>query len=303
MIKEHSFSNDTGDAKICVYHIYPGVEVAYIAVHMDVFDFGMAEEVREEYIGFHWCREGRVEQETDGQFFYLMPGDCSVVIGDKHTKKFSFPTKHYHGISIGIDVKVATEYFSELLKTVDVSPVEVARRICGEKYSKVLRSVSAIERIMSDFYAVSEEQRLDYLKIKIHEFLYVMNSVAASNIGTEEITVPRSQVEFVKQVAKYISSNINEKITVKDLTMKFGVSDTYLQNSFRYVYGMPVISFIRAQKMQCAAQVLIHTSRSVDDIAQEFGYGNESKFSAAFKKIMGDSPSIYRKEHSKIRIL
>ena len=66
---------------------------------------------------------------------------------------------------------------------------------------------------------------------------------------------------------------------------------------------MPVISFIRAQKMQCAAQVLIHTDRGVDSIAEEFGYVNESKFSAVFKKIMGDAPSIYRKEHSKIKIL
>ena len=82
----------------------------------------------------------------------------------------------------------------------------------------------------------------------------------------------------------------------------FGVSDTYLQKSFRAVYGMPVASFIRVQKMQKAAQVLIHTERSIEEIAAEFGYVNESKFSAVFKKIIGDSPSVFRKEHSKITI-
>ena len=112
-----------------------------------------------------------------------------------------------------------------------------------------------------------------------------------------------TQVDFVKCVAEYISENINEKMTMKKLTMKFAVSDTYLQNSFRNVYGMPVITFIRAQKMQSAAQVLIHTTKIVDEIAEEFGYENESKFSAAFKKIMGDSPGVYRKEHTKIKIL
>ena len=49
--------------------------------------------------------------------------------------------------------------------------------------------------------------------------------------------------------------------------------------------------------------MLIHTMRTIDEIAEEFGYENESKFSAAFKKIMGDSPSVYRKEHSKIKII
>ena len=55
--------------------------------------------------------------------------------------------------------------------------------------------------------------------------------------------------------------------------------------------------------MQSAAQLLIHTTRTIEEIAGKFGYENESKFSAAFKKIMGDSPGVYRKKHSQIRIL
>ncbi|MBQ8401018.1 MAG: helix-turn-helix domain-containing protein, partial [Clostridia bacterium] len=58
-----------------------------------------------------------------------------------------------------------------------------------------------------------------------------------------------------------------------------------------------------AQKMQKAAQVLIHTERSIDDIAEDFGSINESKFSAVFRKIMGDTPSVYRNEHTKLKIL
>ena len=106
----------------------------------------------------------------------------------------------------------------------------------------------------------------------------------------------------MKKVASYISENLNDKLGLKKLTTMFGVSDTYLQKSFRAVYGMPVASFIRVQKMQKAAQALIHTDRSIDEIAAEFGYVNESKFSAVFKKLMGDSPSVFRKEHSKIKI-
>ena len=38
-------------------------------------------------------------------------------------------------------------------------------------------------------------------------------------------------------------------------------------------------------------------------MAEEFGYENESKFSAAFKRIMGDTPGVYRKEHTKVKII
>ena len=33
-IKEYSYSDDTGDAQAVVYHLFPGVEVAYTSVHM-----------------------------------------------------------------------------------------------------------------------------------------------------------------------------------------------------------------------------------------------------------------------------
>ena len=124
-----------------------------------------------------------------------------------------------------------------------------------------------------------------------------------SDLGLDNMSVSKGQINFINEVTQYITENINGKMTMKELTQKFGVSDTYLQKNFRFVYGMPVMSFIRAQKMQKAAQVLIHTERSVEDIANEYGYNNESKFSAVFKKIMGDSPSVYRREHSKIKIL
>ena len=113
---------------------------------------------------------------------------------------------------------------------------------------------------------------------------------------------PAQKQSFMESLA-LIYNSYSEKITVKQLTLEFGVSDTYLQNAFRSVYGMPVISFIRTQKMQSAAQVLIHTTRTIDEIAEEFGYENESKFSAAFKRIMGDTPGVYRKEHTKVKII
>lgn len=303
-ISEYTFTNDTGDASLTVYHIFPGIEIAYVSVHMDQFDFEEPEkELRDKYVGFHYCSEGRIEQEADGEFFYLMPGDCSVVIRDKHVKKFTLPLKHYHGIGIGIDTETAGEFFSGFLNNVSITPMEVAKRLCGDHHSVILRSHPALTRIFTDCLTFDGAHRLDYLKIKLLELLFILCNTDTAELHLEKATVPRSQAELVKKVAEYILGNLNGKITLRELTARFGISDTYLQNSFRLVYGMPVISFIRAQKMQCAAQVLIHTDRSVDDIADEFGYTNESKFSAVFKKIMGDTPSVYRKEHSKIKIL
>ncbi len=304
MFKEYSFNNDTGDAQAYVYHLFPGVEVAYITVHMADFDFGLFEEgERKNYVTIHYCKEGRIEQEVNQEFFYLMPGDCSFAVQDRTQKMFQLPLKHYHGISIGIDLAVKENPLLSYLESCDCSQDEALRHICGGMCHIVLRSSAIAKKFFEDLYDVEVEQRLDYLRVKMPELFYRMKHAKTDSNYYDRNLVPRTQVEIVKAVSDYISENLNEKITLKQLTSKFGISDTYLQNAFRSVYGMPVISFIRAQKMQSAAQVLIHTTRTIDEIAEEFGYENESKFSAAFKKIMGDTPGVYRKEHSKITIL
>lgn len=300
--REYLFRNDTGDAQVVVYELFPGVEVAYASVHMDQFDFAEAEPgFRGRYVGFHYCREGRIEQEIEGEFFYLTPGDCSVVLRDRSVKRFSLPLRHYHGVSIGINPDVATDRFAAFMGNEDFTPMEIAARLCQGRHCAILRGVEPLRHIFTESYQVEERLRGEYLKVKLLELLYVLHQLDAAE--PPGAMVPRTQAEFVRQVAAYIAGHVHAKHTLAALSSRFGVSDTYLQSSFRAVYGMPVISFIRVQKMQCAAQVLIHTERSVDDIADEFGYVNESKFSAAFKRIMGDTPSTYRREHSKVRIL
>lgn len=303
-ITEYTFSDDTGDAHIVVYRPFSGVEAAYVSAHMGEFDFALVEKYyRHQYAGIHYCREGRIEQETGNEFFYLMPGDCSVVIQDKREKKFRLPLKHYHGISIGIKLDSLDSTLLAFLDSCSCAPLDALKHICGEMSHITLRSSDSAKQFFEELYEVGSEQRLDYLRVKLPELLYRMKYAKVDSNYYERSFVPRTQVELVKSVADYISQNLNEKITVKHLTLEFGISDTYLQNAFHSVYGMPVISFIRVQKMQSAAQVLIHTTRTIDEIAEEFGYENESKFSAAFKKIMGDPPGVFRKEHSKIKII
>lgn len=303
-ITDYYYSDERGDAHAVVYRLFPGIEVAFISVHMADFDFGIFEkDSLKKYVSIHYCKEGRIEQEVNQEFFYLMPGDCSIDIYAKRKKGFRLPLGHYHGISIGIDFNEHRSPIIDFLESCGYAPTEILNHICGVTSHTVLRSSGMVKIFFDAMYEINNEQRLEYLRMKLPELFYRLRYLEPDKCNEVRNPVSCTQVDFVKNVALYISENINDKITVKRLTQEFGVSDTYLQNAFRGVYGMPVISFIRIQKMQSAAQVLIRTNRTIEEIAEAFGYENESKFSAAFKRIMGDSPGVFRKEHSKIRIL
>lgn len=292
-----TFSNNTGDAVMTIYTVFPGVQVIYNAVHMDRFDIGFS--AQGNLIEILHCREGRIEQEFDDEFFYLMPGDLSIAIRSEAVKEFSFPIRHYHGITILIDIDIAPKCFSEFLDDVRVQPIEVARQLCGERYSRILRSQPYIEHIFSELYSVPEHIRMGYLKVKILELLLVLSSITPWENQMPTNTMSKYQVQLAKQAAAYLSEHMDQHITILELAKQFNVSDTYLKVAFKGVYGVPIFSYMRLQKMQMAAQLLIHTNRTIADIAAEFGYSNSGKFSTAFRELMGDTPSEYRRAHTK----
>ena len=68
---------------------------------------------------------------------------------------------------------------------------------------------------------------------------------------------------------------------------------------FKGVYGMPPYTYLRTYRMERAAEMLRQGELSVSDIAATVGYGSPSKFTAAFKVLMGVTPSAYRRAEMK----
>ena len=136
------------------------------------------------------------------------------------------------------------------------------------------------------------------MKIKILELFLVLSGI---DPGTREEPPVLSglQVRIAKEAAAYMAENLDRRITIGELAERFHVSQTHLKQAFKGVYGVPVYSYIRIQKMQRAALMLIHSERPILEIANECGYDNGSKFASAFREIMGETPTDYRKAHKK----
>ncbi|MBQ8551183.1 MAG: helix-turn-helix transcriptional regulator [Clostridia bacterium] len=296
--KEYIYSNHTGDAIMTAYEVFPGVELVFNSVHMNQFNRGEGNVGN--YIEIHHCREGRIEQEFGEENLYLMPGDLSVAIRKQSMDAYSFPLHHYHGITIAINTDIMPRSFSEFLGDVLVEPLAVAGKLCGDNQFFVLRGEKYIEHIFSELYSAPEKGRIGYFKVKIMELFLILNELDLRQGEAPAHSVPRSKVALAKRVAEHLAEHMDEHITIPELAKQFGVSGTHLQNAFKSVYGVPVYAYIRIQKMQAAAERLINSDCSILQIASEFGYDNSSKFTAAFREIMGESPRDYRRLHSKL---
>ena len=108
-------------------------------------------------------------------------------------------------------------------------------------------------------------------------------------------SVTQAELELAEDTLIFCMEHMQEHFTIYFLAERAGISATKLKIIFRRVYGASLFAYIRAEKLRFAAQQLANTNNRVLDIAEACGYDNASKFSAAFRDVIGCSPKEYRR--------
>ena len=77
----------------------------------------------------------------------------------------------------------------------------------------------------------------------------------------------------------------------------FAVSPNYVTVLLKRHTGMTYVQAVQAQRLGHAASMLRNTGRTIDDIAREVGYENQSFFYRKFRAQYGMNPAAYRAQH------
>lgn len=292
-----SFENSGGRAEITAYNVFQGIDLNYYSIHTDHCCF--RKENQGNFIMIHHCREGRMEFHIKDEFCYLSQGDLLVARTKDMSETLSFPMKHHHGISVMINIEEAPKCLSCLLDDITVHPSMLAEKFCAGSDCFIARANPSFEHIFSELYSVPDEIRKGYFKIKILELLLFLSVLDTRQDEFSKRSLSVTQVSLAKAVSQYLIEQMNERITLEELSSHFHVSGTHIKNTFKAVYGVSVYSYIRARKMESAAYMLEHTDKSVLEIAGEHGYDNGSKFANAFRDVKGIAPNEYRNLNKK----
>lgn len=139
---------------------------------------------------------------------------------------------------------------------------------------------------------ISEERRGTYFVIRLLERLWLGTDELYRE--TEAARVSPAQADLVRRVRVYMQDHLEQRITIADLAEEFGMSQTYLKDSFRKVSGQPIHHYLQDCRLTKAARLLRTTEQSILSIAFSVGYSGTSRFNAAFKARYGMSPREYR---------
>jgi len=288
----YQMSNETGEGHITAYEVFKGVYLMYNDFHMDYCVSEMLS--YDNILCIDHCREGRIEEGAGERCTYVSAGDIRVGNREGHDAEFSFPFAHYHGISIAIMIDQAQESLEESFKGFPVILNNLKDKYCAKRNNMVIREIQALDQLFGDLYQVPHDIRPYYFKIKIYEVLLYLDALQISHLSDERPYFYKTNVEKVKAIHRKILSNLDKRYTIESLSEEFDIPLTTLKKCFKGVYGSSIYAYTKDYRINLAAKRLKTTDDQIADIAFSVGYTSPSKFTAAFKNLMGYTPQAYR---------
>jgi transcriptional regulator GlxA family with amidase domain len=103
----------------------------------------------------------------------------------------------------------------------------------------------------------------------------------------------------IKKVQDFIEINYQKKVTVNELSDKFGIGRRTFERRFKKATNNTVIEYLQRVKIEAAKKHLELTRKTVNEVMYDVGYNDTKAFRDVFKKVTGLSPLDYKNKYNK----
>ena len=170
------FRNETGEGTMTTYELFPGAALCFNDFHMAFFNSSFT--TQQQLFAIDYCREGRMEyMAAENALSYIKAGDLKLDRRLTHQGRFVFPSSHYHGITVGLDLNLAEQSLPEQMQGFPVTLAALLKKFQLGKYPRVFHGGELPERVFEEMYHIPESSRLPYLKIKVLELLLYLQAM------------------------------------------------------------------------------------------------------------------------------
>ena len=104
---------------------------------------------------------------------------------------------------------------------------------------------------------------------------------------------------IIDRAQKYISGNLKQNLSLSSIAENMNISKYYLSHVFKAITGITVTEFRNELRLTAAKNLLVHSSKSIDEIAEEVGFSTAAYFTEIFTRAEMIPPSKYRKYHQR----
>ena len=100
--------------------------------------------------------------------------------------------------------------------------------------------------------------------------------------------------ELICDILDYLDININRKISIDELAIRFSYNKFYIMKLFKKEIGIPLIIYINYIRIFNSIKSIQNSNDSFTKIALCNGFYSLEYFSETFNKVMGVSPRVFK---------
>lgn len=292
----HNHAMSHAGTSISRHKVFDGIDLMFLDVKQETIQFYAKSHTKT--FAINHCEEGRIECKfTSGDYLYMGPGDMSIgwhTHADYQHENY-FPTKLFKGIVLLVDVEKAQPVLDALVTEARIDLTQLANRFCEHSdFGMMMEETESVRQIFSSLYKVPDQIKGHYFKLKVIEIFLLLSIISTTN-HEKRSSYRKQQVDIVKAVNEYISTQFMKRITIDSLSDQYDIPTSTLKRCFKGVYGTTIHHYLKECRINAAKRLLQESDRSILEIANAVGYENGSKFTSAFKEATGVTPSAYRK--------
>ena len=176
--------------------------------------------------------------------------------------------------------------------------VEAQKGLCFpmDAIMKVYQQIDTLSSIKDGFYAFMQFMTILYELSKCEG----ARPLDSSSFAKVEVSSDSRRVQKVKN---FIDQNYRYEIRLPQLADIAGMSPSAFSRFFKLHTGRNLSEYIIDLRLGYASRMLVDSTHSIAEISFSCGFNNLSNFNRIFKKRKGCSPSEFRENYHKTRVI
>lgn len=139
-------------------------------------------------------------------------------------------------------------------------------------------------------YSQMIKNLLEIFLIKLRRNTDIFSKESRRQFTVDGVNIPVK----IKAIVDYLNEHIYGKVTVSDISHKFGISESLLKKEFSRYYKGGIINYYNKRKVEEAKVLIKGREHSFSEIADKLGFDNPQYFSRFFKNLTNMTPTEYK---------
>jgi AraC-like DNA-binding protein len=106
----------------------------------------------------------------------------------------------------------------------------------------------------------------------------------------------KSELKIVRKLSAIILKNPEKEYSLEELSLQSGLTQSKLQDGFKFLYNRTVTEYIRHVRLESARYLIRTTDLNISQIVYTIGFSSRSYFSKIFREKYDITPNQFKKK-------